>query len=782
MEPTSSSKRPSRKRPEPADQPKSKPKEGKTSAGHSVTIEDVSQTSGVGSSSGSSSDVAVRNKKRAATSASSKRIYFHKLKNIKEVLVARKSSIADGRVVSGISRAIAGEKGAFAGKDFNKNELIGFYEGKRVFRKRIPVSRRSTKKARVKQKQTQKPKELYVVWQRNGKAIEFLKKPDRHVAWTGCHIYQTGVEVGVDAEQGGSDIRYINHDYDPNVVLETLVDMKSLAPGALNRQKLLIKTSAETFDDDMVLVAAYARREVKAGDELFCNYKRYLSQEAIAFESVGKDIAAYPEGVVEIDGFQVSFQGDTRGLHEGERVSDISVGTDIPAFSETSPASGSDSKSPESPASNDSDYQPEDEVEDWAEFLVDEEICDDFRQEAQELYDSGKKVFKLLKTARDSRNADASEEALKAYLFLSLLRFNYAPDTCREIWKNLNKTPPIGKYGDSGWKIEVVFQMLIDHHMLSRNDKLRMMPIAWLANHPEYTEKFICTYFKEGRYRSSLAPKFNQAGLKPPQKESWTQVDIDQVLIRHGLLDEVSKTELETLSAKAMEGDLPANLRLFQLMRAENTAAICIYVWGALTGLKAKHERKSEEERRNDSQPVPKVISHLVNGQVGIPVGPYVYPPSFDALISMAEECPFPDIKAGLQAELQEYEKTLIGWIKEKRSNGTREWLKRIGNPDTRALIRGRDPNRPKQMLHFFLALRPHTGTSKEKAPTKPLNNHEIPKFLSELSQGLQTDEQKESGEIPFSLWNPSHIRKFLEVMGDTEYLKDMFSTDEPSS
>lgn len=765
MEPTFSRGllRPQRKRkhPEPVEAPSTK--QAKTRVGRKVQGRQTTTKTGVATGA----DTGVSLDKRPVSSLPSGTIIFKNLQNMEQVLQARKTCDEQQRVTEGSSKLVKGEKGAFAARGFKKGELIGFYEGKRVFRKRVPVlsAGRRRKRHRGGVTKLKKKQDLFIVWQRERNSIQLLQRPDRHVAWTGAQVYRTGVEVGIDAAQGGGDIRFINHHEEPNVVLETVVNTEELASqGAGQGGKLYLKRNQDQFDDDSVLVAAYARKPVTEGEELVCNYKRHLLKGPVEFEQVGSNIAVSQEGQVEIDGFTVRFLGNPESFARSNNQDTSSSGNSEDM--EVEPTSEASLPKDD----EDSHLDAVGEIDDWLEALGDDELRKAFDEEVRHLLTSGEPARKLVSIARDNMSPRVSDEALRAYLVLNLLRYEYHPEVCIKMLRILSQSPPINDYGDPGqkkaWSTEVIFQMMLDYEVLSNEDALRIMPIAWVKKHPQYTEDFICYCYLEGRFQGTLLPKLHEFGLKTPSGESWTQKTVDALLSQRGLLNPMGDTELGNLVKKHLKGDTLAHIQLLQQMRGGDQCAFCAYVIAELENKKVKSAR--------DSQELPKVIAHLNQAKVEVPVAGGLYAPQLDTLLVLARECPNRALGDKLFAELLKYEQIIIDGLKAKNPNWTREWLKRIGNPVSRAMLYKLSPDRPAKMLQLFLTLKPMEKTRQRRNAVAPLGRQNIPKTL-EVPADETAWQQLVTSKPGNVHWVGIDAVKFLESMGEDPGLEGRF-------
>ncbi|WP_062268701.1 SET domain-containing protein [Endozoicomonas arenosclerae] len=676
-------------------------------------------------------------------------IRLSEFENFQTVQEARQLFQQQSRVIAGDSSAVVGQKGAIAARSFRKGEVIAFYEGKPVFRKKVPASVRWVRGQKL-TKALRKQK-LYVAWQREGEQIRFLARPDRHVAWSRATLFGTGIELGINGIEGGGPIAMINHSETPNAALKTLVDKNKLASGSRHAfQKLYL--DSETFDQDSMAIAVYALKNISAGDEILGDYRQGSRdrEEAPDFSIVGQNLLLISDDRVTVDGFNVYFSRD-RSFSAPITVADAES-MEVEESSDSLPESESLSLSDEFFSSLSHDSMTGSEL---ASFL--EETDDPFAMMglSQKALTEMHRLFsgetgsaqEYLRIIREEVKEDQTPpfSALKAYLFLMLLRHMGSKRALNTIASAFMKMEPIGPYGTKEWpwSSDTVFQMFLDHELLGIRELFELMPLTWLKEHPEHTEAYICQRYLSGRV-VNVSNALNQFEIFRGDGTPWTPTLCATMMLSRNIVDFAAGPELERMLTQ------PEHRQdLYWEMRFGSKEAFCRFF------LEELERHQAEGFDRSLGQ----VFKLLKLCSLELRVGSQLFEPCLDAAFHVVESEPEKHIAVAALAKekLQQYEQNLIDRIVNKtdaNNSSSTLWLDRIKG-DRLSIARKRSPDLPAKILRYFLQMKKVEENNRFlDATVKALSNNGIPKFH------LSPDDP-----AYVSKWGRSDIKAYMEAV-----------------
>ena len=174
-------------------------------------------------------------------------------------------------------------RGAFAKRPFVAGEIISFYLGQVIRRRKLTGALKKYLPASM----VDKYQDAYFVWHEAG-PHSTSRYNDSHTAWTGVKLIGTGIELGVDGMAGGNDLRYLNHSFSPNTDVKTVVNEEHLADTPRAKARMLL--DPEKAGEGSLLTVVVANRDILRGEELTMDYQDVNPEQPDPFAHVGKNI------------------------------------------------------------------------------------------------------------------------------------------------------------------------------------------------------------------------------------------------------------------------------------------------------------------------------------------------------------------------------------------------------------------------------------------------------------------------------------------------------------
>lgn len=430
--------------------------------------------------------------------------------------------------------------GVFASKDFKENELIGFYEGAYLVRKRLPSHWVDDYLKETGLTDAHITRPLYVVWSENDGHAEYFTEDDHFVSWTRVKIDGFNEEVGVNGASGGGNLSYLNHSASANVVL-----IPGAGPGYRVRQTanktMYIKRSA--LEQNGLLVAAVALRDIPKNSELHINYGTNPD-----FTVVGKDIIRFPgvcsqyhRGRMYLVAPNASLPSSISGTAEEEPGEELvaisgdklltSPEAEISEFGEPSGSGGALSlpltTRKRSSTAETTHLQPKPKKQAFSQKPWQQPTAKSTQTTIMEIIDEYLDAARTgkLKATRDNIEKGGKKGPKKGF------RPGFKPGI-KDLAHQLNISPATRYLSGTPWDDASTYEFLEERGLLSDANGLSELPLSVLAErnkqpkqYPNLLESFIIQWFEDGGERRYLLNALNLYGIQPPEKfltNKWT--------------------------------------------------------------------------------------------------------------------------------------------------------------------------------------------------------------------------------------------------------------------
>lgn len=422
------------------------------------------------------------------------------------------------RIRPGASEMAEAGMGAIAKRAFKENELIGFYQGHLVRRKKLPDLWKGEYKQTF---ESSRDGELvwpqYALWTIGEKGAEFQRTPDTYIAWTGINIYGCGEEVGIDGVNKENALSYLNHRDIPNATLQPVINSKALKHVLQDGTQHL---KPDQVSSDQILLTVIATEDIPEGAEITFWYGNKVD-----FEHVGANILACPQQCMQLKCGQLKFLQPKdwgKDIYEKQITSPVSDSPWNEVYSDTSSEEEGDVEPGSSVAGPSTGKKP-------VKRAANTKIKRVGHGKIPRLEESRKTAHSLpgivyLKryleelSPEDIQAAGQEGEALKK--------------VASHIWKTLDKQQTtnslasvlnsLGIEDSNGdwWDSASVYDYLCESSLLEAKDKFLYIPFPVLKEFsdedPEIVKNFIKTSIEAGKYIPALCHKLNSFGITIP--------------------------------------------------------------------------------------------------------------------------------------------------------------------------------------------------------------------------------------------------------------------------
>ena len=486
-------------------------------------------------------------------------IDFASLKSAKATIDTNK------QVVSSPSK-IAGT-GAHATRAFKQNEIIGFYEGTLVKRKKLPDLWEPDYQQHFRATDDRLVWPMYCVWSDvDGGELKFHTDADIYTAWSRVKLGYRGEEIGIDASEGGNHLRSLNHSQQPNAILLPVLNPATIRRVAKNGTQTV---NPESFTAEDIMIVTIALKPIEKGEEITFFYGRNPD-----FSKVGLDIIASPRQCMHLKNNKLcflppEFWGENAfEQNSGQSLPDQPIPVDSGSLSDTDTEIKTESDiETETETETESDYEPESDYSEMEEGPQASASIPSSTTSLKEFTQKGRKrkaappeskIPTKRKAPKKAKAAPTHSISYRYYLQLieptllekareddeALLQvinilWNSRPTrkAQREIALFLNQfnipTPE-----NDWWDSESVWFYLYDQNFFEGDEEYPYMPFSVLKDCDEHEQnrdtlkKFIQAWVESGSLIPALSLSLKGFGIQPPaeyREFGWTSDVISEL-------------------------------------------------------------------------------------------------------------------------------------------------------------------------------------------------------------------------------------------------------------
>ena len=675
------------------------------------------------------------------------RLNFDELESRKELFQKHVS------VDSKSSTIVPSSQGAFATRDFNKDEVIGFYHGDLVFKSKLRPVKGSSAEA------SEKKAVNYILWQPFAGLLE--ADLDTHIAWTN-HFTDIDAEIGIYGSEQ-CNLRFTNHQNEHNTHFLAIANPEKVYSV---KEKSCLRQQGLTKRDIYIVVCA--ARDIQKGEELsFCYTGSIIAQDA-DWDSVQSDLAS--PGSVDPERLPESLGGSIHrtGLQ---------------------PESDEDNQSPE-PMEIDT---------------PDVDVTSSFKKIFAAVADTPegqKQRLQLLHKAREPwvEGDDQQRKALFDFLFACWISATDQPDKADYIQRRLISTEALGPYkptkiskkGKVYWGTATIFEMLHDSGRLDAAALADMMPVSWLKKHPEMARTYIQSAFSRGCPLMNTMENLNKEGIEKVHEsrtpgDRWDLKDVYKLLTDN---KELTEEELTALSHKygAASGIQKQiyGCKLLPFVWAGNAEASQAYflvnlqngqgetdpeIQASKKSLRLQGGGNGKRGRHSWAQDCNRMLGRLERMGLKITVGKHQFVPCFTALFALCEQFPGSERSRQLRKVLFDIEHEQVVRLKSTNQNtaaAASKWWLGIITPkseDNRAMnLFFKD--KPQQIIRLLVVA--FTIRHQQLHPEKTIPFETLANALttSSIKPEIFSDKLEADGDAPI-VWNRGTLRKLLRNTED---------------
>ena len=515
------------------------------------------------------------------------------------------------RVKSGDSENPLAGTGAIAARAFKENELIGFYQGHLVRRKKLPeLWRGDYKRTFIEENETEFVWPQYALWKDEGNSIEFLSGPDTYIAWTGINIYGCGEEIGVDGVEKANALSFLNHRDDPNATLQPVINPKAMKHVLQDRTQHL---QADQVSAENVLLAMIATEDIPEGAEItFCYGNK------VDFNHVGADVMTHPQQCMNLKGGRLKFlqpKDWNKGIYDQQVSPQISDSASSDVYSYASSEDEDEQPLNIRHNSRRKGYRfPDDSSED--EGVV--ETTSSSTNKTKATKRAARPQIKRIDHGKRRKLQDSPKAAhiLPGILYLKRYLGELSPEEVQSakqggealkrvtshIWGTLDKRRTLNNLASmlnaldiedentgDWWDSSSAYDYMCKSGLLKGDDTFIYMPLPVLKEcsdeDPEIVKKFIKVWIESGKYIPALRHKLNEFDVTIPTGRRRRLWDVN--VIKECCPDVSLSEAIKNIRTKIDELGGPAELAknskvpsaLLSIIRmSNNDEALCEYI------------------------------------------------------------------------------------------------------------------------------------------------------------------------------------------------------------